>query len=49
MAMAGLTASQSNRLLAALDAPFMTDDDRVESLFLATLSRQPDTSERDEA
>jgi Protein of unknown function (DUF1549)/Protein of unknown function (DUF1553) len=49
MVMAGLTASQSNRLLAALDAPFMTDYDRVDSLYMATLSRQPDTSERDEA
>jgi hypothetical protein len=49
MVMAGLTASQSNRLLAALDAPFMTDYDRVDSLYMATLSRQPDASERDEA
>jgi hypothetical protein len=49
MAMAGLTASQSNRLLAALGAPFMTDYDRVDSLYMATLSRQPDASERDEA
>jgi hypothetical protein len=49
MVMTGLTASQSNRLLAALDAPFMTDYDRVDSLYMATLSRQPDVGERDEA
>jgi hypothetical protein len=49
MVMAGLTASQSNRLLAALDAPFMTDYDRIDSLYMATLSREPDASERDEA
>jgi hypothetical protein len=34
-------------LLAALDAsPFLKDDQRVETLFLATLSRYPDEAER---
>lgn len=34
-------------LLAALDAsPFLNDDQRVETLFLATLSRYPDEAER---
>jgi hypothetical protein len=45
--MAGLTAPQSNRLLAALDAPFMNDYDRTEAVYLAVLSREPDASERD--
>ena len=45
--MAGLTAPQSNRLLAALDAPFMNDYDRTEAVYLAVLSREPDAAERD--
>jgi hypothetical protein len=45
--MAGLTAPQANRLIAALDAPFMTDYDRIEAVYLAALSRVPDTAERD--
>jgi hypothetical protein len=32
--------------LGALAAPFMTDDERIDSLFLATLARQPDADER---
>lgn len=33
-------------VLGALDAPFLTDDDRIEALLLATLSRKPDVEER---
>jgi hypothetical protein len=35
------TALERSDILAALDAPFLTDRDRVETLFLATLSRPP--------
>ncbi len=45
--MAGLTTPQSNRLLAALDAPFMNDYDRTETIYLAVLSREPVAGERD--
>jgi hypothetical protein len=38
--------SQSD-LLAAIDAPFFSDTDRVEVLFLSTLSRMPRPSERE--
>jgi hypothetical protein len=43
--MAGVTTSQSNRLLAALDAPFITDVDRTEAIYLAVLAREPDADE----
>jgi hypothetical protein len=33
-------------LLAALEAPFLTDDQRVEALFLSVLSREPTDEER---
>jgi hypothetical protein len=35
------TDLQRSDILAALDAPFLTDRERVETLFLATLSRPP--------
>src|SRR5205085_8918857 len=43
--MADITASGKSNLLAALDAPFMNDEDRVEALYLATLARPPDKDE----
>jgi hypothetical protein len=43
--MADVTSPESNRLLAALDAPYMNDADRTEAIYLAVLSRQPDTDE----
>jgi hypothetical protein len=43
---AALTDPQQSRLIsAAADSPFFTDDDRIETLFLATLSRRPRTDE----
>jgi hypothetical protein len=35
------TDLERSDILAALEAPFLTDQDRVETLFLATLSRRP--------
>jgi hypothetical protein len=43
--MADITKAGESNLLRALDAPFMKDEDRVESLFLATLARRPDRDE----
>ena len=40
--MAGSPRRESNRLLAALDAPFMTDADRTDAIYLAVLSRKPE-------
>ncbi|HEV3025908.1 MAG TPA: DUF1553 domain-containing protein, partial [Pirellulales bacterium] len=37
--------SKSETLVAVADAPFMTTDQRVETLFLASLSRKPATDE----
>jgi hypothetical protein len=34
-------------LLSSLAAPFFTDEQRLETLFLSTLSRQPEAAERD--
>lgn len=45
-ATSGVTAPDSSSLLGALDAPFMKDVDRIEALFFATLSREPDADER---
>jgi hypothetical protein len=45
-AMSGATAPERSNLLGALEAPFMNDDERIDALFLATLSRQPDEQER---
>ncbi len=38
---------RSQTLAAIINAPFMSDSDRVETLFLATLSRKPTGSERE--
>ncbi len=40
------TLQTQQGLLAALEAPFFSDADRIESLYLATLSRRPTESER---
>jgi hypothetical protein len=40
------TAHDRSSLLGAVSAPFMGDDERVDSLFLATLARAPDDDER---
>jgi hypothetical protein len=40
------TDLQQSDLLGALDAPFLSDDDRLEILFLSTLSRFPTDEER---
>ncbi|MBI1901705.1 MAG: DUF1549 domain-containing protein [Planctomycetia bacterium] len=40
------TNLQQSDLLGALDAPFFSDDDRLEILFLSTLSRFPTDDER---
>ena len=45
-ATAGVTGPDTSSLLGALEAPFMNDADRIEALFLATLSREPDDDER---
>ena len=42
----GATALESSGLLKSLNAPFMSDQQRVETLFLATLSRFPDAAEQ---
>jgi hypothetical protein len=42
----GATNPDTSSLVGALEAPFMTDKDRIEALFLATLSREPDDDER---
>jgi hypothetical protein len=44
--MAGVASPESNRLLAALDAPYMSDDNRTDALYLAVLARQPDPDEQ---
>jgi len=43
---ARVTAPQESRLLGAIDAPFLSDAERVDALFLATLSRLPSDEER---
>ena len=43
---AGVSDHDDSNLLGALDAPFMNDEERMESLFLATLSRPPDEDEQ---
>ena len=44
-AMSEITASERSGILGALDAPFMSDEDRVQALFLATLAREPSGDE----
>ncbi|MCC6492465.1 MAG: DUF1549 domain-containing protein [Pirellulales bacterium] len=41
-----VTTPQTSGFLGALEAPFMTDDQRIEALLLATLARQPSDGER---
>jgi hypothetical protein len=41
------TSVEQSPLLESLEAPFFTDDERLEVLFLATLSREPLNEERD--
>ncbi|MGI9430393.1 MAG: hypothetical protein ACR2NM_17155 [Bythopirellula sp.] len=45
MVTAELTAHDRSRLLGALMAPFMDDQQRVDAIFLATLCRHPDEDE----
>jgi hypothetical protein len=42
---ADLAAPQTSRLLGAVDAPFMTDEQKIDALFLATVSRYPHVEE----
>lgn len=44
-AMTEMTATGSSNLLGALSAPFMSDDERVDALFLSTLAREPESDE----
>lgn len=44
----GATNMKSSGLLKSLEAPFFSDDQRVETLFLATLSRRPEPHEREQ-
>lgn len=44
--MIAATAEQQSGLLGSLMAPFMNDNDRIDTLFLACLSRQPTEDER---
>jgi hypothetical protein len=41
------TAHDRSSLLGALNSPFMTGEDQVESLFLASLARRPESEERE--
>ncbi|MCA9176059.1 MAG: hypothetical protein KDB14_16350, partial [Planctomycetales bacterium] len=41
------TSIEQSALLGSLEAPFFTDRQRLETLFLATLSRPPTESERE--
>jgi hypothetical protein len=43
---ARVTAPQESRLLGAINAPFLSDAEKVDALFLATLSRLPSEDER---
>ncbi|MGE3408107.1 MAG: DUF1549 domain-containing protein, partial [Pirellulales bacterium] len=45
-AVSGVTDVQQSPLLLSLDAPFLSHQDRVEALFLTTLSRLPTDEER---
>lgn len=44
---AGVTAGDGSGLLGALAAPFLTSEDQVDAMFLAVLSRPPDSEERE--
>jgi len=43
---AGVSDQEASNVLGAIVAPFMDDDERIDSLFLATLARSPDDEER---
>jgi len=43
----GATDLASSGLLKSFDAPFFTDEQRLDTLFLATLSREPSAAERE--
>jgi hypothetical protein len=43
---AGVSNTDASNLLGAIVAPYMSDDERVESLFLSTVSRMPEDDER---
>jgi hypothetical protein len=43
---AGVSNTDVSNLLGAIIAPYMSDDERIESLFFATLSRHPADDER---
>jgi hypothetical protein len=43
---AGVSDKDASNVLGAIVAPFMNDEERIESLFIATLSRPPDDEER---
>ncbi|MBW3600741.1 MAG: DUF1549 and DUF1553 domain-containing protein [Planctomycetes bacterium] len=42
------TDSNKSRMIAALDAPWFTDEQRLETLFLAAYAREPSDAERDQ-
>jgi hypothetical protein len=42
----GVSNTDASNLLGAIVAPYMSDDERVESLFLSTVSRMPEDDER---
>ena len=42
-----LTSDRNSTLLTTLEAPFFSDKQKVETLFLSTLSRRPTKKERD--
>jgi hypothetical protein len=44
----GATNLKSSGLLKSLAAPFFTDEQRIDTLFLATLSRHPQPHEREQ-
>lgn len=44
-ATAGVTSVERPGIVGALDAPYLTDENRVQSLFLATLAREPSDDE----
>jgi hypothetical protein len=44
--MLAATGEHQSGLIASLDAPFFSDADRIETLFLACLSRRPNDAER---
>jgi hypothetical protein len=46
-AVASTVSRPDSRLVSALEAPFLTDEDRVDALFLAAIARRPDAEERE--